>query len=111
MARKRKAQMPKTGAEADLLERMMPRIRQTTAFGDDNHEAIQAQIDVLRAEKTLDDFEQAADNIDAEEDMRGYEATTRLVSMASDAVQWANGDKGAERPSVGWEPLLEKEKA
>ena len=83
-------------AEADLLEKMKPNVRKFTAFGDNNHLAIEAQIRVLR--EGLDE----GDIYDLQED---GEFEERDVDVALDAQRWAAGEED-EAPSDGWKPLL-----
>lgn len=82
-------------AEIKKLQEMKPRVPHHTAFGDDNHEAIDAQLVVLR--ERLDE-----DAVLAKQDDGEWNEHTS--SIARDAANWLNGDE-KDAPSVGW-PLI-----
>lgn len=90
-------------AEIAALRDMMPRIRRMTGFGEDNHEAIEAQINVL--EKRLDENDiydrYQATNDDGEPDEEG---NRHSLDNALDARRWLDGEKD-EAPSIDWMPL------
>ena len=80
-------------AEVAALKAMKPKIRRRTAFGDDNHAAVEVQIRVL--EGGLDD-----DDIYGRWDMDEY-----LLDSAIAAYNWREyGDE--EPPSKDWEGLV-----
>lgn len=81
-------------AEIKALTEIKPRVRRETAFGEDNHVAIDAQIRVLRDEMTEEDVIQAHEEINEWETEHAYEA-------ARDAAQWLAG-KLEESLSESW---------
>lgn len=83
-------------AEMELLIRMKPKVRHYTAFGDDNRDKIQAQIDVLAGLKHSHDFY---------DDYEDDDEATEIVFAAMEAEQWVEGSE-PEAPSKGWEHLL-----
>lgn len=87
-------------AEIKKLQEMKPKIRRTTAFGDDNWEKIDAQIEVL--EKQLDEEEVYGEFEDHDDPDR----TSDVVSAAREAVEWLEGQQ-KEPPSADWEPLVQ----
>ncbi len=80
--------------EIKTLTEMQPKVKRFSTFGDDNHAAIDAQIDVLKND--LDD-----DEIDEQ-----YEDHAR--SNAHDARLWLDGEGEAETLSEGWEGLVQE---
>lgn len=80
-------------AEIKSLREMKPRVHRHTAFGDDNHAAIEVQIRVL--EKGLD-----AGDIYDQWDMDGHLCVNALY-----AQEWL--DYGGETPSEGWSTLVQ----
>lgn len=84
-------------AEIERLEEMKPRVRRTSAFGDNHHDAIDAQVEVLTAkmdENTV--YVQYSD-----EDTEG-----NVFEAALDATAWLH--KNGTLPSTGWEDLVIK---
>ncbi len=79
--------------EIETLREMKPKVRQFSAFSDDHHAAIDAQIEVLEEDLDDDDvyerFEEDAQNI---------------LDEAIHALEWMNGEND-EAPSVGWADL------
>ena len=83
---------------------MKPKVRRATAFGDDNHAAIEAQIEVLENDMSVDDIENRADEeTEAEEELW----TENQKESALYARQWMDGDE-KESPSHSWAGLVEK---
>jgi ArsR family metal-binding transcriptional regulator len=80
-------------AEIAALKELKPRVRRTTAFGDDNHAAIDAQIQALTDRMDEDGL------YDSWPEEEGDECRER--DCARDAVDWMNGESD-ERPSEGW---------
>lgn len=100
--------MAKTKGEIDAeilkLENMMLKVRATTAFGDNNHNAIEAQIDTLECDfDEIDVFE-----IQGEEDEHGDFPDTEWSRHEADAalraIGWRDGDDPS--PSEFWKDLL-----
>lgn len=85
-------------AEIALLEKMKPAVRQYSAFGDDNHASIDAQIEVLNNMFDDDDVYNNAEEPDGE-------WPQYVVDSALEAVRWLEGDN-EEPPSDDWKPLL-----
>ena len=76
---------------------MKPGVRQFTAFGEDNHLAIEAQIDALQELITDDDeLENFASDL-------GW--TEREKDNARTAMNWLLGEKDTP-PSKDWLPLV-----
>ena len=80
-------------AEIKKLKEMKPKVRHHTAFGDDNHVAIEAQIRVMEQglssgqiyDRWMDD---------------------NLIMSAMDALGWMEGSVGS--PSEDWSPLVQE---
>lgn len=80
--------------EIEQLRQMKPNVRHKSAFGDDHHEAIDAQIEVLEG------------GLDADEIYDRFEYGPRNVSDgAVEASEWMDGES-EDVPSVGWKELL-----
>ena len=82
--------------EIKLLEDMKPKVRRYTAFGDDNQEAIEAQIRALK---------ESADDDDTYEWQDDKEFSEHAADAARQAILWRDGDED-EAPSDGWTPLV-----
>ena len=88
-------------AEVDKLEAMKPNVRMMTAFGDNNHDAIDAQIDVLRGYMDDDIFnDEYGDNEDV---------TDHVRDSAQYAFDWMNemNDDTESSPSEDWIGLVQ----
>lgn len=90
--------------EADKLEEMKPNIRRFSGFGDDHHEAIDAQVRTLRDYTHNEIFDES--DIDAE-----YEdSPDNVQNAARDAFLWADGSSDYEgeygTPSEQWQSLV-----
>lgn len=81
--------------EIASLRDLSGRVASTTAFGDSNDDAIDAQIRVLDEKLT---FEQVVDE---------YEDVAYTLSSALDAYRWLNEDD--EPVSTGWRELVTAE--
>lgn len=92
-------------AEIAALKKMKPSVCKTTAFGDDNHAAIDAQIAVLEERltdgKIYDRYEPTGDSDIDHDEGRG----DGVLSSAIDAQQWRDGDT-SEKPSEGWQGIV-----
>lgn len=85
--------------EINALKTLKPTVRQFTAFGDDNHAAIDAQLDVLEGRLDHDDVYDIygqPDDEDGEDFLERY-----VLDAAIEAVDWMTGLK-ADSPSSGW---------
>jgi hypothetical protein len=80
-------------AEIAALQAIKPRVRHYTLFGDDNHAAIDAQIELLMDP----DPEEAINDYSIENDEHIYFAV-------SEALEWLRGERD-EPPSVDWADL------
>ncbi len=80
--------------EIKALEEMQPKVKRFSSFGDDNHEAIDAQLDVLKNDLTDDEIDEQYENHER--------------SNAQDARLWLDGDGDPESPSEGWQGLVQE---
>ena len=76
--------------EIETLKEQVKTVRKSSAFGDDNRAAINAQIRTLEEGFDEDDIEDFIDD-DQQQDAR-------------DAFYWVNGDEDVS-PSASWAPL------
>lgn len=94
----------KTDAQIDseiaALKALKPTVRQRTAFGDDNHAAIDAQIDVLLKRMNTDEVFNAY----ADEEEEGGEVYEHVFSAALQASDWMTGILASDEdsPSASW---------
>lgn len=109
MIAKRRTPTPPTpeavAAEIAKLREMKPYVRARTGFGDDNHEAIDAQIEVLEKRLTdsaIYDRFQPIDDESGEPDESG--AGAHALDNALEARRWLEGEE-KDAPSVGWSEL------
>ena len=83
-------------AEIAKLKKMKPNVRKTNMFGDNHHDAIDTQVDVLERKLTpvrcWDEFVGDSDNVQ---------------SAANEAAEWLAGSTD-DLPSDGWKELLVK---
>lgn len=84
-------------AEIKKLEEMEPRVRRFTAFGDDNHAAIDAQLEVLKGDVEGEEFE---DKIES------GEWTEHDRDNAQQALDWLEERPEQHAPSEDWTELL-----
>ena len=83
-------------AEIATLKKMKPDVRKTSMFGDNHHDAIDAQVDVLERKLTLDQcWDEFADDRE------------NVQSAANEAAEWLDGSTD-DLPSDGWKELLAK---
>lgn len=91
-------------AEAKKLAEMKTSVRHFTTFGDDNHAAIEIQIEVLKEDMSIEDIENRGDpDIAAEEELWNESQ----LEAALRARQWMDGEEN-ESPSKSWEGLVGK---
>jgi len=86
--------------EADALEKMKPDVRSTSAFGDDHHAAIDAQIEVLRNNMSEDEIYDAFGDEDADN------FAQNVLDEAVHAREWIFGDR-QKAPSEEWVELIQ----
>lgn len=95
-------------AEIARLVKMKSRVRQRTAFGDDNHDAIDAQILVLTNRA---DNDEVYDRFGPSHDDKGKESfeftdsCDHKLQAALEALMWLEGET-KEAPSKGWKELM-----
>lgn len=92
---------PKTDAEVEAeivsLKSMKPKVRRYTAFGEDNRDAIQAQIDVLEQKISGGKI---YDRFGDDEYLHGQALT---------ASAWRSGENAEDgSPSEQWAPLVQE---
>lgn len=93
-------------SEIDTLKTMKPTVRRTNHFGDNHHDAIDAQIEVLSSRmsesKIWDKWDSVGDDdIDADE---GREENVR--DSALEARRWLD-DEEENAPSETWKELVQ----
>lgn len=97
-------------AEVKALVAVKAKVPRRTMFGDNNHDAINAQIEVL--EEDLNDEEIAnrflPTSPDGEPDETDIDEgrSIEVESAAREALNWREDEKGAEQPSASWETLV-----
>lgn len=89
-------------AEIAALTAMKPNVRQFSAFGDDHHQAIDAQIETLTNRLNVD---QVHDGYG--EDAMADEFSQNELDAALEASDWMLGlAADDEPPSAGWQSLV-----
>jgi hypothetical protein len=92
-------------AEIETLRTMKPTVLMESMFGDNHHDAIDAQIDVLANGLTEDDIYDIF--VPLEEDpLKGCADNVRDAML--EAAQWVNGESEDGAPSKNWECLVRK---
>ena len=83
--------------EIQTLVEIKPKVRHYTAFNDDNHAAIDAQIEALEQRMTEDDVYET------------FEDDQRLLDEALEASHWMTDDPDSDNiaPSDSWKELIE----
>jgi hypothetical protein len=105
---KTKPKSPKQiAAEADRLMAMKPNIPRYTAFGDNNHAAIDAQVDVLTHDWDEDEINLRTQFEDEEEDDSKWKLHQQEAALQ--ARWWADGQESVS-PSKSWECLVKNNK-
>jgi hypothetical protein len=83
--------------EISRLEKMMPTVRPFSAFGDNHHAAIKAQVKVLQEDLSEDDIYDMYDGMD------------NILSSALEAREWMEGTREDEGSVADdWESLVIK---
>lgn len=102
-------------AEIKKLTQIKSNVRKTSVFGDNHHDAIDAQIEVLRDRLTEDDVYDRFPSVeDLEEkaihgeevDEEGYPDNVR--SEAVEAARWLAGESEYKKLSDNWKELITK---
>lgn len=88
---------------ATLIE-LKPLIRRRNFFGEDNHEAVQAQIDAL-SENMDEDAAYKRWGEDAFIDPFEYDEV--ILNHALDAIGWRDDTRTVDRLSTNWEGLIQ----
>jgi hypothetical protein len=93
-------------AEIQALRDIKPRVRRSGAFGNNNHHAIEAQIEVLTRNLDNDDIWDKSSSEDDEDDEDAIEAewSDHERDSALEAMHWRDGSTD-DVPSVSWEEL------
>jgi len=86
-------------AEIETLKTMKPTVLMESRFGDNHHDAIDAQIDVLMNGMTEDIVYDACENDGLKDNVR---------DAMLEAAQWVNGESEDGAPSKGWKELVRK---
>lgn len=86
------------------LREIKPRVRKQSAFGDNHHDAIEAQIEALMELMDVDDayskYEPTGDDdIDSDEGR-----AENVLNAALDAIRWR--DETEDYPVDGWQSLV-----
>jgi len=76
------------------LQAMKPKVKPTSAFGDNHHNAIDAQIRVLSGDIPVEDFDEEFED-----------AESNVVDAAQGALDWMDGTI-QENPAESWKDLL-----
>lgn len=91
--------------EIAALKLIKPQVREYTAFGDSNHEAIDAQIEVLEKRMSGDDVH---DSYQPDETNEDDERSESVFFAALEAHDWMRGTSDDEPPSDGWRSAVKK---
>ena len=94
-------------AEISALEGIKGKVPRKTFFGDDNHEAIEADIEVLKnnlSDEAIYDRSHTEDESDERHDDDSLWSEHAKDSALS-ARRWLDGDAD-ESPSTGWKALV-----
>lgn len=82
-------------AEAATLKKMKPTVLKSSAFGDNHHNAIDAQIEALEMRKSEEEiYDELADEAD------------NVRDAALEAVRWMEGESEDGAPSDNWKSLV-----
>jgi hypothetical protein len=83
--------------EIKKLSEMLPKVKKYSIFGDNNREAIEAQIGVLKENLSEEDIAQSYGDVDYQ------------YGCALNARNWLNGNFDYETLSENWRPIITKE--
>lgn len=89
--------------QVNKLKEIKPSVRKTSAFGDNHHDAIDAQIDVLENKLTLTKIDQHYGVDDTMEDED--EQPQNVYDAAVEAYEWLF-ERSEDLPSDGWKELI-----
>lgn len=89
--------------EIEALKAIKPKVRKTSIFGDNHHDAIDAQIDVLANNRTegyiYDRWEPTGGECDKDDGK-----TENVLMAALDARRWMSGES-KDKPAKDWKEL------
>lgn len=111
----KKKKIPKTEKqikkEAEALVKLKPKVPMYTAFGDNNHAKMEAEIRVLSDNMSEDEIygEWPMDGKDDEESAEFARENGAQNSAALYTRRWMDGEE-EESPSQGWAPLAKRKK-
>ena len=95
-------------AEIKKLEELRPKICRYTAFGDDNWNGLDAQLQVLREDLSESDIDEMHDEaVELEDDCMPFYKED-AYSQAREAALWLTGESEYGAPSNGWKGLVGK---
>lgn len=87
--------MKERKALAEALEELKPRVRETSIFGDNHHDAIDIQIQLLRGEIEVEEFEEKRES---------EEITDSVYDAGSNVLGWMDGT-GEDDILAEWKEL------
>ncbi len=99
---------PKSAKEVEKevakLREMKPTVLRTSSFGDNHHDAIDAQIEVLKESLDNDDIYDRWGSSEDEDEDRPH----NILDAALDAMGWMDGGSFGEgkKPSKNWAELV-----
>ena len=91
-------------AEIETLKIIKPTVLMESMFGDNHHDAIDAQIDVLMNGMTEDDIYDTF--VTLEDPLKG--CADNVGDAMVEAARWVNGESEDGTPSNGWKELVRK---
>ena len=84
--------------EIEVLKMMKPTVVKESAFGDNHHDAINAQVKVLEDGLTEDDIYERYDDL----------LKDNVKDAMVEAAQWVAGEGSCYSPSEEWKSLVRK---
>lgn len=88
--------------EIKALTEMKPRVKRNSVFGDDHHDAIDAQVEVLTKRMSESSIYDKDGETDPDDDSLWKQ---NVMDAALSAYRWMRGEED-EAPSEGWKDLL-----
>jgi hypothetical protein len=96
-------------SEIQKLRDIRPRVRKTTAFGHDNHAAIDVQIEALTAVSCIVNLDELTSLPEADQFLRGEfdDMPWNVKEAAQEAIDWASdyNDTVSLVDGDGWESI------
>lgn len=93
-------------AEIEALKTLKAKVPVLTFFGDNNHDAIDAQIETLERDFSFDTIWNRGPQEDNEDDCSESDWSESERDLALDARRWLDGDE-SHAPSVDWQELVD----